>query len=122
MSRSAKGKILPKKGRSFPESELERAYASAIAMALRQDVGSTHHSIKMIMRWTGAKERTVKNWLAKNSGPSGAYLIGLIRHSDAVFEAVLVAAGRNRTVQAEKLVAARVQLEFMLETIRALEN
>ena len=69
------------------------------------------------MRWTGASERTVKNWLAAKSGPSGEHLVALIRHSDAVFEALMRLAGRDQAVAVKKLINARDSLVKMLELI-----
>ena len=73
--------MLPKKGKIFPNrdgrSHSEVHYATAIAAALREDLGSTHQATKTVMRWTGASERTVKNWLAAKSGPSGEHLVAL---------------------------------------------
>lgn len=120
MSQSAKGKVFPKKGRVFPQDELDSGYARTIALALRQDLGNTHQAAKTAMKWTGARERTVKNWLAAKGGPSGAHLIGLMRHSNAVCEAVLLSAGRERVIVAQKLGHAKAQLEFILEEVRAL--
>lgn len=109
-----KGKILPK-GDDRPDSEL--SYPAAIAAALREDLGNTHRAIKSAMRWTGANERTIKNWFAGTSGPSGEHLVALMRHSDAVLEAVLHLAGREQAVAAKKLVDARDTLVEMLELI-----
>jgi hypothetical protein len=47
------------------------------------------------MRWTGANERTAKNWLAGINGPSGEHLLRLVRNSDRVFECVLMLSGRQ---------------------------
>ncbi len=60
MSVPEKGKVLPNKGKVFPAKE----YAAAIASALRRDLGDTHRAVKTVARWTGASERTVKNWFA----------------------------------------------------------
>lgn len=35
-------------------------YRTAIAAALRDELGLTHRAVKTAMRWTGASERTVK--------------------------------------------------------------
>lgn len=122
MSRPAKGRIIPKKGRIVPEDELQRAYATLISNALREDLGGTHQSIKTAMKWTGAKERAVKNWFCARSGPNGAHLISLMRHSDAICDAALLSAGRAGLVSVQKLARARAQLEFILETLRALSE
>jgi hypothetical protein len=56
--------MLPKKGKTFPGGTDRGPYASAIAQALQRGLGDTHRAIKIVMRWTGAAERTVKNWFA----------------------------------------------------------
>jgi hypothetical protein len=58
------------KGHSF--SKWRESWAvppAAIAYALRNQLGTTHQATKIVMGWTGAGERTVKNWLAGISGP-----------------------------------------------------
>lgn len=113
--------MFPKKGKVFPnrdgQSHSEIDYATAIAAALREELGSTHQATKTVMRWTGASERTVKNWFAARSGPSGEHLVALIHHSDRAFEALLLLAGREQAVAARKLIEARDSLERMLELI-----
>jgi hypothetical protein len=118
--------MLPKKGRIFPRREDRRAdavnYATAISSALRQELGQSHRATKTVMRWTGASERTVKNWLAGASGPRGEHLLALIRRSDVVFEAFLGAAGRESLVTSagssgirEALVEIHSIIESLLE-------
>lgn len=108
-------------GRTFPESgsqkHLETEYASSVALALRGELGETHRAIKTVMGWTGASERTVKNWFAATSGPSGEHLVAVVRHSDAVFAVFMLLAGREQVVAAEKLINARDTLIAMLEII-----
>jgi len=73
------------------------------------------------MRWTGASERTVKHWLAGRHGPGGAYLVVLMGESDAVFEAILEAAGRRDAVVAARMLAAHgtmVEVMAMVERER----
>ena len=80
--------MLPKKGRMLhPWNGLARSakdYAELIADALRQEHGNTHRAVKTIMHWTGASERSVKNWLSGEFGPSGYFLIRLCVKSPAV--------------------------------------
>lgn len=80
--------MLPKKGRMLhPWIGLARSakdYAELIADALRQEHGNTHRAVKTIMRWTGASERSVKNWLSGGFGPSGYFLVRLCVKSPAV--------------------------------------
>lgn len=113
--------MLPKTGRTFLGRKGERdggqSYTAAIRTALREELGESHRSIKTVMRWTGASERTVKNWFAGASGPSGEHLVAIVRHSDAAFTAVMLLADRNHAVAAKKLVEARDTLAAMLEII-----
>jgi hypothetical protein len=74
---------------------VRQQYALVVAGALHDELGGSHRAIKTIVRWTGASERTAKNWLAGTSGPSGEHLIALTRNSDEVFDAILILAGRN---------------------------
>jgi hypothetical protein len=113
-----------KKGKIFPGGDgkgpHQMTYAAALAEALRGDQGDTHQAIKAVMRWTGANERTVKNWFAGTNGPRGEHLISLIRHSDLVFEVLLRLAGRERFAAAVKLIDARDKLIEMFELIQIL--
>src|SRR5712691_8683436 len=102
--------MLPKKGIVLPNSENLGPHPAAIAYALRNQLGTTHQAIKIVMGWTGAGEPTVKNWLAGVSGPSGQHLVDLIRHSDDVLEVLLILAGRQQIVAAQKLVDLRNKL------------
>jgi hypothetical protein len=67
--------MLPKKGKNFPRSELRgpegQQLAREIGKALRTELGGTHRTVKTIMRWTSASERTIKNWLDGSHGPIG---------------------------------------------------
>jgi len=96
--------MFPKKGNVFPgrgdAAEPQPDYAAAVAAALKSELGDTHRAIKTAMRWTGADERTVKNWFRGEIGPSGHYLLGLIRESSAVLHALLHAAGRTDVLTA----------------------
>jgi hypothetical protein len=113
MSVPEKGKVLPKKGKVFPTT----GYTVAIASALRQDLGNTHRAIKTVARWTGASERTVKNWLAGSNGPSGEHLVALVHHSDEVLESCLILTGRKPTIAGKKLEDARDKLVRLLKEL-----
>ena len=108
----------PKMGNVFPGGDKEPRYATIIGAALRQDLGGTHRAIKTIVKWTGASERTAKNWLAGACGPSGAHLVALLRKSDGVLEAVLLLAGRESVVASRKLVEARDTLREVLAVLQ----
>lgn len=62
------------------------------------------------MRWTGASERSVKQWLAGTHAPCGMHLLTLIRHSDHVLRRVLVAAGRQDMLVALEISTVRTKL------------
>jgi len=85
-------------------------------------VVETHQAIKTVMKWTGAKERTVKNWFAGSNGPNGHHLAALARHSDLVFEAFLILASRKQALVTMRLVAARDALADVHRLIDALVN
>lgn len=118
--------MFPKKGKVFP-GENDRnndgmTYAAMIAKALRSELGNTHQAAKTVMQWTGASERTAKHWLAGHHGPAGDYLIVLMRESEAVFEAVLSAAGRRDAIVAARMLAAHgamVEVMAMAEQERS---
>ena len=84
--------MLPKKGRMLhPWNGLAKSakdYAELIADALRREHDETHRTVKTVMRWTGASERSVKNWVSGVSGPSGYFLMRLCMKSQAVRELV----------------------------------
>jgi hypothetical protein len=112
--------MLPKKGIVFPNRENLGPYPRAIAYALKCELGSTHQAVKIIRRWTGAGERTVKNWLAGISGPSGRHLVDLIRHSDDVLAVLLILAERQQVVAAQRLIDVRNKFVKTIEEVDAM--
>jgi len=112
---------LPKTGKKLPRYVSGHDYAVAIATALRTDLGATHQATKIMMRWTGASERTVKNWQAEVRGPAGTHLISLMAGSDAVLQAVLklsqrelhMVVGRMRGLEAELIEGAEALLQVL---------
>jgi hypothetical protein len=128
MSFRKKGrKIRPVSGKSFPRSSGNVAasdgykFAAVVAETLRETFGGTRMSIKMVMAYTGAGERTVKNWFQGKNGPNGENLVELVRHSDEVLEALLMMAGRENILAGKLLVDARDKLVEMLEIIDQLQ-
>jgi hypothetical protein len=113
--------MFPKKGKFFPgrnrTNHQAGDYVSVVAAELRRELGDTHQAVKTIMRWTGANERTVKNWLAGRYGPNGDHLICLFRYSNAVLDAFLRLAGREQAIHAKRLVALRAALADALMQI-----
>jgi hypothetical protein len=109
--------MIPKKGIVLPGGQILKSYRAAVAHALRHELGDTHRAIKTTMRWSGAGERTVKNWFNGKSGPSGEHLIGLIHHSDYMLEVMLLLARRPQASIAPKLIHAREQVAEILQRI-----
>jgi hypothetical protein len=105
-----------KRGRYFPLDPTD-TYAPAIAQALRRQLGETHQAVKTVMRWTGASERTAKNWFSGRTGPSGQHLLGLMRHSDDVLVTLLLLSGRRQMAAAKKIIEMRNALAETVELI-----
>ena len=115
--------MLPKTGRLLPsEDEAEVSgvcYVEMISTALHRDLGDTHRAVKTAMRWTGASERTVKNWFAATHGPNGDHLIALIRNSGEVLEAFLKMAGREEALAKIHLHKSR---DALVEALNQVEG
>ena len=113
--------MLPKKGNKLHRqgngSETGVNFNLKIAEALRAELGSTHQAVKIVMHWTGASERAVKNWLAGSHGPSGGHLVALVQNSDTVLEAFLLMAGRNSQILSIRLADLRRRLIESIECI-----
>jgi hypothetical protein len=92
-------------------------FVAGIAEALRRELGSKRSAVKTAAAWTGANERTVKNWLSGRGAPCGFHLVSLARNSDEVLQVFLVLAGRGDLVAAKKLMDVRGRLHEMLTTI-----
>ena len=93
-------------GKEFPidpGADTAATFALIVADALRRDFGTSPAKVKHIARLTGANVRTVQNWIYARNGPSGSGLVVLMRHSDAVMEAVLSLAGRPEFQERAKL-------------------
>jgi pyocin large subunit-like protein len=118
--------MFPKKGNYFPNGPRagngKLSYPVAIAAALRTELGNSHQAVKTVMRWTGANERTVKNWFAGRRGPRGEHLMALIRHSNGALEIVLQLSGREDLIAAKTLLDARNTLAEMLARIDSWMN
>lgn len=78
--------------------------------------------MKTVASWTGANEKTVKNWFAGRYGPSGEHLVALARHSDEVLGTFLAMAGRENLMVATKLVAAERAIAELLVEVRRLNG
>ena len=89
--------MIPNAGNHLPRAHrLSQAdYSRMIGEALRIELGGSGRATKTLMRWTGANERTARNWLSGKIGPSGKHLVLLCRKSDAVWQAMMKVSGRR---------------------------
>lgn len=102
-----------------PAADTVASFASVIADALRRDFGTSPTKVKHIARLTGANVRTVQNWLYGRNGPSGAGLVVLMRHSDAVTQAVLELADRYEAQHAAQSSKLRGELRSLIKILLA---
>jgi hypothetical protein len=111
--------MFPKTGKAFPDGEgfTSSTYASLIADILKLELGNSHQAHKTLMRWTGANERTAKNWLSGANGPSGEHLLQLMRNSDRVFEFVLRLSHRPALLSNQRLEEVRNSLRVTADLL-----
>jgi len=102
----------PKKGKSFQNggkgggsdfSIDDHAFALKIASALKSELKDRNSRAKLVAGWTGANERTVKNWILGRYAPCGRHLVVLAQHSDQVLNTILLMAGRENLLVALKI-------------------
>jgi hypothetical protein len=124
MSVAPKGNGFRKMGNQLPISSSgpSFAYGPAIAEALALELRGTRRAIKTVAKWTGASERTAKNWLSGKRGPSGQHLIALLGQSDALLDRVLVLAGRGSVIELRRLDALKGTLVNAVAAIEAARN
>jgi hypothetical protein len=111
--------MFPKTGKKFPADvgSSPSTYAALIAEILKAELGNSHHAHKTLMRWTGANERTAKNWLSGSNGPSGEHLLQLMRNSDRVFEFVLRLSHRPALLSNQRLEEVRNSLRVTADLL-----
>jgi len=107
-----RGMSFPKKGKSFPKRDGDgssdfslddHAFAMKIASALKAELKDQNSRAKLVAGWTGANERTVKNWILGHYAPCGRHLVMLARHSDQVLNTILTMADRQDLLLARKV-------------------
>jgi hypothetical protein len=74
-----------------------------IGSALRAELKDRNSRAKLVAGWTGANERTVKNWISGRYAPCGRHLVVLAQHSDQVLNAILLMADRQDLFLARKV-------------------
>ncbi|MBA2589468.1 MAG: hypothetical protein H0U98_12685 [Alphaproteobacteria bacterium] len=92
-------------------------YALAIAAALHHEFKDAPRATKIVMGWTGANDRTVKNWFAGTHGPSGEHLIVLAHHSRAVMMTFHQIAKRSELSGSPRMKSIRGKLMEALDVI-----
>ena len=111
-------KIRSESGNSFPQGR----FASEIAGALHRQCDGLPGGTEMVVRLTGANERTVRNWFEAKNGPSGELLVALCRHSDEVLETVLRLAGRTLHVRSMQVALAQRAARDLCVILEALNE
>lgn len=119
----------PKMGKFFPNETrsdgkgghlTNGCFVEEIASALKRSLGDSRAGVKTVAAWTGANEKTIKNWFSGAYGPSGTHLIALVRHSDEVLATFLSMAGRKDLMVAVKLATAEEAIADLLDAVRQL--
>lgn len=114
----------PQKGNSFPVSGRRNSpidpltFASVISLALTRARTERQVSIKSVAIWTGANERTVKNWFNGTFGPSGDHLMMLANHCDEVMDAIVRMSGRSSLSVGLRLESVEKGLVAALKLVR----
>ena len=105
--------MFPKTGNKFQKRAQrlsEADYAAAISEALKAELGTSASATKQIQRWTGAADRTARNWLNGVVGPRGHHLMELAGESDAVLSVIITMMARPELALAPDLHAVEVAL------------
>lgn len=117
--------MFPKSGSKLPGAKSrpsEGDYLDEIRGALRGELGGTNGATKTIMSWTGASDRTARNWMGGAVGPSGYHLICLARESNAVLAAVLALCGRPELALSTDVHAVEVALAKAMGSLEVLRR
>lgn len=115
----------PQTGNSLPKRRRGKSsFAFLVATALRSSLKGQSSKIKTVALWTGAHERTVKNWLSGERAPSGDHFLGLAAHCPAVLAAFLAAIHRNDCLVMADIEEARAKVAaalVALDAVRAIQ-
>lgn len=113
----------PKSGNMLPNRRCGRSrkpsFAGLVSTALRTSLKGQSSKIKTVALWTGANERTVKNWLSGERAPSGDHFLGLAANCPAVLAAFLAAIQRNDCLVMADIEEARAKVAAALMTLEA---
>jgi hypothetical protein len=92
-----------------------------IATALKLELKDRSSRAKLIAGWTGASERTVKNWISGRYAPCGRHLVVLARHSDHVLNTILSLADQRDLLLARKVGDLRRKVRELAALIDQLD-
>jgi hypothetical protein len=84
--------MLPESGRKVPKSKTTlngKELANRVGSALRDELGSSRRATKTVMGWADVCDRAARTWIQGEGGLSGAHLLMLARHSDAIWLVIL---------------------------------
>jgi len=113
----------PESGNLFPNRRLKKprkpSFARLVSAALRTSLRGQSSKIKTVALWTGANERTVKNWFSGDRAPSGDHFLGLAANSPAVLAAFLAAIQRNDCLVMADIEEARAKVAAALTALDA---
>ncbi|MCJ2008384.1 hypothetical protein [Methylobacterium sp. J-092] len=119
----------PKKGNSFhggtdgnPSYDHADTFAEMVSAVLRRSVGGRPSAVKLVARWTGARERTVKNWFAGSCAPKGDHFRDLVRHCPEMLDAFLVSVDRQDHLALAKVIQVEAALLDALAAIARLKQ
>ena len=119
----------PKKGNSFHGGGKGRVppghaktFAGMVSTVLQESVGGRPSAVKLVARWTGAGERTVKNWFAGSCAPKGDHFRELVRHCPEMLDAFLQSAGRHDQVVLVRIGQIETALREALEAVAKLKR
>lgn len=97
-------------------------FAQEIAAALAKAAAARGVHVKTVARWTGANERTVKNWFAGTYGPNGEHLLVLARHCDEVLDTMIVIMDRRELLVGYKISDIERSIRELTEAIGDLKR
>jgi phenylpyruvate tautomerase PptA (4-oxalocrotonate tautomerase family) len=101
----------PETGKVFPNGRAgDEKFAKLVSSVLCRALGERSSAIKVVARWTGAGERTVKNWFVAKNAPSGDHFLELVRHCPDMLDEFLAAAGQKERLAGVSVRAARLAL------------
>lgn len=113
----------PNSGNPFPDAAGRAiggaAFAKLVSTALRASLRGQSSKIKTVALWTGANERTVKNWLSGERAPSGDHFLGLAANCPGVLAAFLAAIQRNDCLVMADIEEARAKVAAALTALDA---